>query len=92
MTATVDMVTISSRGQIVIPKKILKAIGLGEQDKLLVYSKGENILLKKVEPEMFETSLREMLAPVRQDMEAKGLTEKDVETEIKAHRAQKSRA
>ena len=40
----------------------------------------------------FKTRLREMLAPVRQDMEAKGLTEKDVETEIKAHRAQKSRA
>ena len=37
----------------------------------------------------FKTSLREILAPVRQDMEAKGLTEKDIGTEIKAHRAQK---
>ena len=91
MNAIVDMVTISSRGQIVIPKKILKSVGLSEQDKLLVYSKGDNILLKKVEPEMFETSLREILAPVRQEMEDKGLTEKDVETEIKAYRAQKSR-
>ncbi|MCX9015125.1 MAG: AbrB/MazE/SpoVT family DNA-binding domain-containing protein [Candidatus Methanoperedens sp.] len=92
MNTTVDMVTISSRGQIVIPKKILKSVGLNEQDKLLVYSKGDNILLKKIEPEMFEKSLREILVPVRQDMEAKGLTEKDVETEIKAHRTEKSKA
>ncbi len=90
MDATIDMVTISSKGQIVIPKKILKALGLKKQDKLLVFNKGENILLKKIKPEMFEKSLRDMLLPIRQEAEAKGLTEKDVEIEIKANRARKS--
>ena len=42
MSETIDMVTISSKGQIVIPKKIMKILGLKEQDKLLVFSKGEN--------------------------------------------------
>ncbi len=92
MNATIDMVTISSKGQIVIPKKILKALGLKEQDKLLIFNKGENILLKRVKPEMFEKSLRDMLLPIRQEAEAKGLTEKDVEIEIKANRARKSPA
>jgi len=92
MNATIDMVTISSKGQIVIPKKILKALGLKEQDKLLLFNKGENILLKKVKPEMFERTLRDMLAPIRKEAEAKGLTERDVENEIRAHRAQKIQA
>jgi len=35
------MVTISSKGQIVIPKKILNALGLKEQDKLLLFNKAE---------------------------------------------------
>ncbi|KCZ70693.1 looped-hinge helix DNA binding domain, AbrB family [Candidatus Methanoperedens nitroreducens] len=87
MSTTIDMVTISSKGQIVIPKKILKALGLKEQDKLLIFSKGENILLKKIKPEMLEKSLREILMPVRKEAEARGLTEKDVEEEIKAYRA-----
>lgn len=92
MNATIDMVTISSKGQIVIPRKILKTLGLKEQDKLILFSKGENILLKKVKPEVFEKDLRNMLAPIRKEAEAKGLTQRDVEIEIKAHRARKIKA
>ncbi len=92
MNATIDMVTISSKGQIVIPKKILKVLGLKEQDKLLLFNKGENILLKKIKPEIFEKNIRDMLAPIRKEAEAKGLTERDVEIEIRAHRAQKIQA
>ncbi|PWB50068.1 MAG: hypothetical protein C3F06_13285 [Candidatus Methanoperedenaceae archaeon] len=92
MNATIDMVTISSKGQIVIPRKILKTLGLKEQDKLILFSKGENILLKKVKPEVFEKNLRNMLAPIRKEAEAKGLTQRDVEIEIRAHRARKIKA
>lgn len=87
MNATIDMVTISSKGQIVIPKKIMKILGLKEQDKLLVFGSGENILLKKVKPEIYEKSIRDMLKPMREKAETRGLTEADVEKEIKAHRA-----
>ncbi len=89
MNATIDMVTISSKGQIVIPKKIMKMLGLKEQDKLLVFSKGENILFKKVKPEIYERSIRDILMSLREKAETRGLTEEDVEKEIKAHRAQK---
>lgn len=76
------MVTISSKGQIVIPKKIMKNLGLKEQDKLLVFSKGENLLLKKVNPEIFEKSIRDILAPLRQKAETRGLTGSDRDTEF----------
>jgi len=83
MKETIDMVTISSKGQIVIPKKIMQMLGLREQDKLLVFSKGENILLKRVKPEIFEKSIRDILMPLREKAEARGLTEEDVEKEIR---------
>jgi len=91
MNETIDMVTISSKGQIVIPKKIMQLLGLKEQDKLLVFSKGENILLKKVKPELFEKSIRDILMPLREKAEARGLTEEDVEKEIQEYRAQKGK-
>ena len=56
----------------------------------MIFNKGDNILLKKIKPEMFEKSLREMLTPVRKEAEARGLTGKDVEKEIKSYRAQKT--
>jgi AbrB family looped-hinge helix DNA binding protein len=89
MNATIDMVTISSKGQIVIPKKIMKMLGLKEQDKLLVFSKGENILFKKVKPDIYEKSIRDILVPLREKAETRGLMEEDVEKEIKTHRTQK---
>ncbi len=89
MNATIDMVTISSKGQIVIPKKIMKLLGLKEQDKMLVFSKGENILFKKVKPEIYEKSIRDILMPLREKAETRGLTEEDVEKEVRAHRVQK---
>jgi AbrB family looped-hinge helix DNA binding protein len=88
MNATIDMVTISSKGQIVIPKKIMKILGLKEQDKLLVFGSGDNILLKKIKPEIYEKSIRDILMPMREKAETRGITEADVEKEIKAHRAQ----
>lgn len=86
MNATIAMVTISSKGQIVIPKKIMKMLGLKEQDKLLVFSKGDSILLKKVGPEVYEKSIQEILMPLRRKAEARGLSEADVEQEIASHR------
>ena len=65
----------------------MKILGLKEQDKLLVFGSGDNILLKKIKPEIYEKSIREILMPMREKAETRGLTEADVEKEIKAHRA-----
>lgn len=56
---------------------------------MLVFSKGENILFKKVKPEIYEKSIRDILMPLREKAETRGLTEEDVEKEVRAHRVQK---
>lgn len=43
-----DVVKISSRGQIVIPAKIRKEFGLDKGDKLLIERRGDSIILKPV--------------------------------------------
>lgn len=42
------IVTVSSKGEIVIPKEIRDALGIKERDKLLILQKGDSILLKKM--------------------------------------------
>lgn len=78
----------SSRGQIVLPIAIRKKLKLGEGSQFLVVTDNENILLKPVK----EPSLDEFYSLVEQAQRTAaqlGLTEEDINAEIKAMRAQK---
>ena len=78
----------SSRGQIVLPIAIRKKLKLGVGSQFLVVTDNENILLKPVK----EPSLDEFYALVEQAQRTAaqlGLTEEDINAEIKAMRAQK---
>ncbi|MBI5252917.1 MAG: AbrB/MazE/SpoVT family DNA-binding domain-containing protein [Euryarchaeota archaeon] len=86
----VSMVKVSSRGQIVIPKDIMRELSVREGDKLLVISKNKNLLLKKIEMNVFEKSLESVLEPMWRKAERKKLTEKDVEEAIKTVRKRKA--
>lgn len=44
-----DIVKVSPKGQIVIPKEIRRRLGFSGGERLLVMSRGEEILIKKLE-------------------------------------------
>ena len=44
---TIDTVNVSSRGQIVIPEKIRKSMGIKEGSKLIAIEKDDELVLKK---------------------------------------------
>lgn len=46
--AEIEIVRVSSKGQVVIPKGIRSRLGLKKGDKLLAYSKGDMLLIRKV--------------------------------------------
>lgn len=78
----------SSRGQIVLPIAIRKKLGLGAGSQFLVVTDNEIILLKPVK----EPSLDEFYSLIEQAQRTAaqlGLTEEDINAEIKAMRAQK---
>jgi AbrB family looped-hinge helix DNA binding protein len=82
----IDVVTLSSRGQVSIPADVRRELDLEEGTKLLVLSKGDNILLKKVDESFVEKSLADVLEPMWEDAEAAGLDEEDAEDIIDEHR------
>ena len=52
---TLDMTTMSSKGQVVIPTDIRKELGLLTGAKLMVLTDGANLLLKPVQPPKLQT-------------------------------------
>jgi len=82
----IDVVTLSSRGQVSIPADVRRELDLEAGTKLLVLSKGDNILLKKVDESFVERSLEEVLQPMWEEAENAGLDEEDAEDIIDEHR------
>ena len=77
----------SSRGQIVLPVSIRRKLNLGEGSQFLVVTDNENILLKPVK----DPSLDEFYSLIEKKKKTAaelGLTEDDLNAEIKAMRAE----
>lgn len=82
----VDMVTVSSRGQVSIPSDIRKESGIEEGAKLLVMSRGDSILMKRVRPSVVEKDLEEVLKPLWKESKEKGLEDEDTEKLVQGAR------
>ena len=80
------MVTVSSRGQVSIPADVRRELDIEAGAKLLVVSKGDNILLKKVDESVVEQSLKDVLEPMWDQAADAGLSEDDAEALIDDHR------
>ncbi|MFB6134330.1 MAG: AbrB/MazE/SpoVT family DNA-binding domain-containing protein [Halanaeroarchaeum sp.] len=84
----VDIVTVSSRGQVSIPADIRRDLELDEGSKLLVISKGDNILFKKIDAEVIDESFREILEPMWEEAEDAGLDDEDADPLVHEHRSE----
>lgn len=91
-----DIVKVTSRGQIVIPKNIRKDLGIKEGMKLLAYDKDDEIILKLLKglakkKELTRTELEKTFMPAWETARERGIKKKDVEGEIRRYRARKKR-
>ena len=78
----------SSRGQIVLPIAIRKKLGLVEGSQFLVVTDNENILLKPVkDPSLDE--FYSLIEKAQKTVAQLGLTEDEINAEIKSMRAEK---
>jgi AbrB family looped-hinge helix DNA binding protein len=85
---SVDVLTVSSKGQIVLPAPIRKALSIVAGEKLVAYSTGDSILLKKLELPK-EDEFRKWLDDAQEWAAQSGLTEDDVPAIISEVRARK---
>ncbi len=88
--STLEITSLSSRGQVVIPNNIRDELHLTTGDKLAVISDGTNILLKKIEAPKTE-DFKQLIDASRRFADEVGMKESDVDDLIKEFRAEKKR-
>ncbi len=75
----------SSKGQVVLPKKIRAALKLSAGTQFAVFSCGDNILLKPIkEPDISEFAV--LLEQARKWAAAEGMSKNDIPEAVKAAR------
>ena len=80
-----QLISVSKKSQISIPVSYRKALSIREGSQLVIFSDGENIILKPIELP-YKDKLSAALADARKYAEKEGLTEDDIKTAIKESR------
>ena len=80
-----EITSMSSRGQVVIPLDIRELLGLKEGEKFVVVGEKDTVILKKVTMPSFK-NFDKLLKKTQQFAKEKGITNADVESPIKRAR------
>lgn len=86
-----EMTRVSSKGQVVIPRRIRDELGLEDGTRLLVFGEGDTLVLKKVSLGPGASS-GEALASLRRRIKALGVSRKEVAEETRAVRAERRKS
>ena len=81
----IEVTSISSRGQVVIPRKIRERLNLQEGEKFLVIGEEDTIVFKKLGVPSFK-GFDKLLKKTQEHAKKHGLTEKNLEESIKESR------
>ena len=73
----IDIITISSKGQVVIPKSLREEAGLNKQDKLLVLSDNGKIILERISKKEVKEKMSDLLDFFSKQFKEKGITRTD---------------
>jgi antitoxin PrlF len=81
----IEITSISSRGQVVIPQSLRQKLNLHEGEKFIIIGEDSTIVLKKVEMPSFK-GFEKLLNKTREFAKTRGLTEADVKEAIREAR------
>ena len=81
-----EVTSLSSKGQVVIPDKIRKEMGLTTGSKLMVITDGSNLLLKPIEEPKMEV-FKKLIEESRKFAKKEKLAKTDIEKAIKETRS-----
>ena len=82
---TIELTSLSSKGQIVIPQKIRESMKLKTGKKFIVLHEGDTIVLKSLEVPSFK-NFDKLITKARKFAKEKGFTKKDINDAIKSVR------
>jgi len=78
----------SSKGQVVIPEEVRKALGLTSGAQFVVVGEGDVVILKRITPPSM-SEFDDIVAEARRQARQAGMKRSDVAVAVKAHRARK---
>ena len=81
----IEITSVSSRGQVVIPQSLRERLRIHEGEKFIVIGKDDTIILKKVEMPPFK-GIDNLLKKTRELAKKKGLKQVDIEEAIREAR------
>ena len=85
----INVLTLSTKGQLVLPNDLRKNLSLEPGDKIIAYWSNDSIVLKKLELPSnndFEKEIDETVKYAKEN----GIKEQDISNIIKAYRSEKS--
>jgi len=80
----IELLKLSSKGQVVIPKSVRNSLNLKEGDKLVAFAQRDLLVLRKVESG--ESILNILSEPIREKMKELGVTRKDITEAVSSAR------
>lgn len=83
-----DVVTVSSKGQVVIPRDTREEMGIHTQDKFILVHDEDSILLKRLKEDEIKQKMMKLLDKFSDEFKKHGIKKSDIEKEIIAVRAQ----
>ena len=83
---TLEVTSLSTAGQVVIPRHVRSLLGLEPGDKFVVVGEGDTVVLKRLGPPRLE-SLEKLCQRARRFAKARGLTKRDLERTIRRVRS-----
>jgi len=84
-----DVITLSSKGQLVVPRNIREEMGLEKEDKFVVVHDKNSILLKRIKREEAKKAMLKLLDEFSEQFKKNKITKKDVEEAIREARTRK---
>jgi len=88
-----ETIRMSSKGQVVVPKKVRELIGAEKEDEFLVYGKGDYILLKKLERRKdFGKEFERVVSEMQKRVEKAGYDKKALDSLVEEAIAESRRA
>lgn len=81
-----ELVTMGTKGQLVVPKSIRDKIGLMPKDRFLVMGDKDLVFFKKVKIPSIKEDFERITRAASKIAEERGITNRDIEEEIKKAR------
>ena len=84
-----EIAIVGTKGQIVIPQRIRKELNIISKTKLIVYRKGDKIVVTKLELPPLREELKDLFSEIDKQTKGTKISDKEILKEIQTYRLEK---